>query len=325
MEQYCANKEEGDTMPCPMCRKEFFVPIGGLSKLNGNFFIERLIDAQSASGTSSSDVVNYCDVCLVGKQCKVEASTFCMECQEHMCDSCSIMHKSMKMSVTHHLSTIGDPSTMEAIKNKVRIAFCDKHRTEEIKFFCRNCKIPFCTTCFIAKHNKHECCEIGEKVEEFKKGFRQYSEDVSEQLAIVAQQSKEVDQQFAAFSICIDTAEKKILKKGEAIKRMVDRHTQALIADLNSHKTHFLKTHLTTKEELQRNMMMCESFVSYCQKAIEEADAVESIRMADELRTRAEELKGGRITQLVKLPDIQFHPSDVAINLHNNFGNIHGK
>ena len=204
-------------------------------------------------------------------------------------------------------------------------SFCDKHPTEEIKFFCRDCEIPFCTTCFIAKHNKHECCEIGEIVEEFKKDFKQYSDDVSEQLAIVDQQSNEVDRQFAAFSICIDTAEKKILERGEAIKRMVDMHTQALTADLNSHKTHFLKNHLTTKEELQRNMMMCESFVSYCQKAIEEADAVESIRMADELRTRAEELKKGRITQLVKLPDIQFLPLDVAINLSNSFGNISGK
>ena len=310
-------------MPCPMCRKEFIVPTGGLSKLNGNFFVERLIDAQSASA-SSSNVLN-CDVCLVGKQCKVEASSFCMECQEHMCDPCSTIHKSMKMSLNHHLSTIEDPSTMEAIRKKIRRAFCGKHPTEDIKFFCRDCKIPFCATCFIAKHNKHECCEIGEIVGEFKKGFKQYSQDVSEQLVIVERQSKEVDRQLAAFSICIDTAEKKILERGEAIKRRVDMRTQAVIADLNSHKTHFLKSHLTTKEELQRNMMMCESFVSYCQKAIEEADAVESIRIADELKTRAGDLKGERVTQLAKLPDIQFLLSDVAIILHNSYGNIHGK
>ena len=62
IEQYCKGKEEGDTMPCPMCRGEFSVPAGGLSKLSVNFFIEKLIDAQSASKE-----VN-CDVCLTGKQ-----------------------------------------------------------------------------------------------------------------------------------------------------------------------------------------------------------------------------------------------------------------
>ena len=320
IEQYCKDKETGDTMPCPMCRKKFIVPTGGVSKLNNNFFIERLIAAQSA--LIKNEVVN-CDVCLVGKQCQVEALSFCMECQENMCDSCSTIHKSMKISMSHHISTIGDyPSNVEAIKNKVRRAFCDKHPTKEIKFFCRDCKIPFCTTCFIAKHNKHECCEVGEIVGEFKKGFRQHSYDVSEILIKIKQESYGVDTQLASLSLCIETAEARILERSEEIKRMVERHTEALIAKLSSHKIQYLKSIQNKKEELQRNMMMCESFVSYCQKAIEEANAVESIRIADELRTRAEELKEKAISKCNNLPDIKFHSSDLdfATNLHNIIG-----
>ena len=329
IEQYCKDKETGDTMPCPMCRKEFIVPTGGLSKLSVNFFIERLITAQLVSATRSSDVdhVVDCDVCLIVKQSKVEASSFCIECHENMCDQCSTMHKGMKMTMSHHLSAIGDPSTMEAIRNKIQRTFCDKHPTEEIKFFCRDCKIPFCTTCFIAKHNKHECCEIEEIVEQFKSGFKQHSNDVSELLANIKEQSDQVDEQLASFSNCIDTAERSILERSDAIKRMVDTHTQALLVKLSSHKTQFLKTLQTTKEELQRNMMMCENFVSYCQKAIKEADAVESIRIADELRTRADELKKQPISKCSNLPDIQFHPSDldVAKNSNNIIGDIHGE
>ena len=323
IEQYCEKKEEGDALPCPMCRKEFSVPAGGLSKLSVNFFIERLIAVQSASRWN--EVVN-CDVCLAVKQCTVEALFFCMECQEYMCDPCSTMHMGMKMSMNHHLSAIGDPSTMEGIKNKIRRTFCDKHPKEEIKFFCRDCKIPFCMTYFIAKHNKHECCEIEEIIGEFKRGFKQHSDDVRNLLIIFKQQSDEVDEQLVSFTIRIDTAEKNILDRSEEIKLMVDRHTQALIAKLESHKTHFLKNYQSTKEELQRNMMMCENFVSYCQKAIDEADSVESIRIADELRTRAEELDE-LDPELNDLPKIQFHPSDldVATHLHNIVGNVRGE
>ena len=60
IEEFCEKKEEGDTLPCPVCRKEFVVPTGGLSKLSVNFFVERLIAVQSAS--SLNEVVN-CDVC----------------------------------------------------------------------------------------------------------------------------------------------------------------------------------------------------------------------------------------------------------------------
>ena len=73
-------------MPCPMCREGIPSSSWRLSRLNHNFFIERLIAVQAVSMVK--EVVD-CDVCLTGKQCKVEASFFCMECQENMCDSCS--------------------------------------------------------------------------------------------------------------------------------------------------------------------------------------------------------------------------------------------
>ena len=158
--------------------------------------------------------------------------------------------------------------------------------------------------------------KLEEIVEVFKKGFKQYSDNVSKVLIKIKQGSDEVDKEIASFSFCIDTAER-TCERSEEIRQMDERHTRALLVKLNSHKTTVLKNIQKTKEELQRNMMMCENFVSYCQKAIEEADAVESIRMADELRTRAEELKGKRIPKLNKLPDIKFLPSDfdIAANL----------
>ena len=42
IETYGKDKREGDTLTCPMCRREFRVPVGGLSKLSSNFCMERL-------------------------------------------------------------------------------------------------------------------------------------------------------------------------------------------------------------------------------------------------------------------------------------------
>ena len=167
IEQYCKGKEKGDTMPCPMCRKEFIIPTGGLSKLSVNCFIEKLIAVQSESGMN--EVENCRDVCLDEKQGKVEASFFCKECQKN--------HKSMKMTMTQHLSAVGDHSAIGKNKNEIRRAVCDKHRRKEIQFFCRDCRIPFCATCLIAEHNKHECCEIEDMVEELKNIFNQHYND----------------------------------------------------------------------------------------------------------------------------------------------------
>ena len=154
-----------------------------------------------------------------------------------MCDPCSNNHKSMKMSIHHHVSTIGDTSTVEDIRSKSQRTHCHKHPTEEIKFFCRDCKILFCTTCFIAKHNKHECCEVEEMAEEFKIGFKKLSADVNQLIITIKKQSDQVDAQLASFSNCIDTAEKSILERSDAIKRMVDMHTSFLLEKLGFQKT----------------------------------------------------------------------------------------
>ena len=142
----------------------------------------------------------------------------------------------------------------------------------------------------------------------------------------IKDQSDEVDKQLASFLICIDTAGKNILERNDEIKRMVDTRAQALLVKLNSHKTHVLKNLHTTKEELQRYMIRCENFASYCLKAIAE-EAVGRNLNEYVLRTRVEELKEMPVPELNIIPDIQLVASDldVTTNLRNILENIQGK
>ena len=228
--------------------------------------------------------------------------------------------------MNHQVSPIKDVSSVEVMKQKFAKKFCDKHSTEEINFYCNDCKITFCTKCFIGKHNKHNCCEIEEIIGGIKSGFKQHSDDVNQFLLDIKHQSEQVDEQVRTFSIGIDTTEKKIIERSEAIKQMVDRHTQVLLEKLNSQKSKILKNVQSTKEEIQRNMIICENFIAYCLKAIEEADAVESIRIAEELRTRADEIKRMTVPNLTSLPDINFLSSDVNTTKQDNIvGEILGE
>ena len=140
IEQYGKDTPEGDTLTCPLCRGEFKVPVGGLSKLRSNFFLEGLISTvKSVPGTVIQAV--DCDVCLIGKKCKEAASSFCTECQQSMCDQCSNIHGSMTISRSHQVSLLGDIIGTEAMKAKLRKQFCEKHSAEEIQFYCKGCKI----------------------------------------------------------------------------------------------------------------------------------------------------------------------------------------
>ena len=45
----CKDKQPGDRMPCPMCRKEFTIPDDGLSGLQKNFYVEKLLHVRKVS------------------------------------------------------------------------------------------------------------------------------------------------------------------------------------------------------------------------------------------------------------------------------------
>jgi len=54
LQSYCEDKQPGNRMPCPLCRKEFIVPDEGLSGLQKNFYIEKLLHVRKLSATAAA-------------------------------------------------------------------------------------------------------------------------------------------------------------------------------------------------------------------------------------------------------------------------------
>ena len=316
IEQYGVGKKEGEALPCPMCRREFKVPTGGMSKLSTNFFIDRLIIAHSIS------IEADCDVCTkVGKQGKVKAVSFCMTCRENLCDECCKIHKSMKMTMGHKLSPVGEVS--EATKKKLEASFCIRHSTKELEFYCHECKMPSCATCSITCHNSHKISEMCDIAETFKKDFLKHSDDVSVFMMNVKQRSERANEHVESFTQTIETLKSDIIERGDTIKRMVDKQTAELLEDLNFNKTSILHKIKSDLEELQRNMMICDNFKQFCTKVVTEADSVEVVRVADELKTRAEGVKMLSVPEPKTLPAINFMPLDLDIT--TKYRNIVGR
>jgi hypothetical protein len=56
------DKLRGEKVACPLCMKDVEIPAGGFNELPKNFFVQKLIDAKSLSGSQSSRV-KLCDIC----------------------------------------------------------------------------------------------------------------------------------------------------------------------------------------------------------------------------------------------------------------------
>ena len=74
----------GNTLSCPLCRMDFIVPAGGLSNLDGNFIVAKLIAAQSPAQSNAKN--HPCD-----KHPTKEIEYYCLQCKSVMCVSCHIV------------------------------------------------------------------------------------------------------------------------------------------------------------------------------------------------------------------------------------------
>ena len=62
IERLVSDKQPGDKVPCALCRKEFAIPEGGISKLPKNYFVEKLLGAKSITNILRHED-SLCDVC----------------------------------------------------------------------------------------------------------------------------------------------------------------------------------------------------------------------------------------------------------------------
>ncbi|CAI8029639.1 Tripartite motif-containing protein 2, partial [Geodia barretti] len=55
--------QEGQSLPCPQCRQDTLLPVGGVSGLQGAFYIHYLFDIQDALKKVSSSEQTMCNKC----------------------------------------------------------------------------------------------------------------------------------------------------------------------------------------------------------------------------------------------------------------------
>ena len=166
-------------------------------------------------------------------------------------------------------------------------------------------------------------CNIAAITKRSKNRFKTYLNGASKRLINIKKRSEKVSEKLDSFTDSIEQVKTIIVRRGEDIKRMVDTQTDDLLEELNSRKTFISKKMETIQENLQRDLLICDSFKQFCEKIVAEADYFETLSVSDELATRAAELKVMSIPEVEIFPQFEFIPSDFDIT--GNQKNIVGK
>ena len=321
LDQLWKDKQPGATVPCPLCRAEFIIPVEGVSSLPKNFFIEKLMEAQKVSETEHAVV--RCDICLKHEAPDSSSSVseiFCTECEQHMCKMCLKCHSSMNTTSKHRIIPTGSKLTAAEGLMHYPEARCPSHKGKEIDIYCMECKAAVCTICFITQHNGHKCSDIQQVTEDLKKRIRSDIEDTRKIVVEVDIASKQLENSLEDFNLSVKETESNIVQTGEKMKQLIDTHVRDLLQELGDEKIKRIKEFESVREELLVQRLSLESFIKYSEKILEKAVAADVASVANSLSVSGVSLKNKKMPRIGSSLKMSFIARDSLISeadVHN--------
>jgi len=156
LDTYCEAKQQAE-LACPLCRKIFILPSGGVLSLPNNIFISKLLQVHKSTvttGAKESDKESLCELCS-GAEGELTATSYCIECDQHICDRCAGAHQRLKLFKSHQVVRDAEIPSSEK-KIKLAVSYCGQHPAEQTRFYCYDCKVVTCHQCFVDKHRAHK-------------------------------------------------------------------------------------------------------------------------------------------------------------------------
>ena len=180
---------------CPLCRRKC------------RFKEKGVRDLPNKKPSSARVIPIYsCDMCnKMGE--KLEATGFCMDCNEQLCKRCYKYHNLQKHLKSHQIVDIKFKYVAKGNSN-----YCKEHPDQQNQIYCYDCKSIVCTRCHLNKHKEHKCCHIDECAEEFRQQLNAQINNIRRNISETKDILKILENDKKSFLENVTEVEKTLLK-----------------------------------------------------------------------------------------------------------------
>ncbi len=305
-----------------MCRKEFTIPAEGVKGLQHNFFLDDLISMRNTGVSSAkegqtggqgrrSHIRDKCEGC--GGETGHVATAYCVDCGEKLCDGCGARCRNRRAGA-HQVVKLGDAVKPELMRQ--RSSYCEWHSDELVKMYCceSQCKANICTVCYAVKHKGHECLEIQDVATELVQQIDQNIQTLGTSVTYIEKEKSDVEVMRKTFIGGVKKAEIAVRQKGEELVKLIHGEVERLVQTIQAVQVKTEKEIDVRHEELELIQVAVESFINYSTEVRDKGRPCDITRIANDLNTRASELK--KMTSTVSQyqpPTVTFTPAGASV------------
>ena len=282
-----AKRSRGRPFACPECRKEATLPPGGVEKLQGAFFVERMKDLFGKMAKAEGKVEAVCESCSGGGK----AVAFCRQCTEFICAECVAIHAKVKVFSGHKVSMLEDLKKGGAKNIPLKEApppKCSDH-DELMKIFCFDCNCVICHICVLYDHQKHKSTVIKKCAPESRKTLRDSLAPLRKVQADIARAEKKLN----ATEAQVDTQKNKVCKSlkqsFDQLKALLDQRKAELVKKASALAQEKRDALAAQRKGLQVAQAEIQSLVEFVERNVENTSDQDLMGIRTQLQTKVEE------------------------------------
>ena len=302
---------------CPECKRQFEIPgSGNPSELPTNVRINSLLDVLAIKECSTANVkCGNCDKCSA-------QTLYCFQCCSFWCEECILGHNIIRTNKEHKTLALKHFQDQDFEAVLKRPAFCQKkhHEKEELKFFCKGCKVAICNTCAVTLHEGHGKIPLQEATDARKiqinsviSSLKDKMVEKRKEVKKFLQKSMEVQAQVADVKSQVQTNVNKMIAIIEARK-------QEVYEAVDNQAKKSLETLSQKKGEVEKHVKMIESAIEQTESLMKRNFSTEILGFNETFDKILQEQGTQENRDTECIPRFRFTKSEKLINVLNSEG-----
>ena len=276
--------QNGRSLTCPTCRH--IVPLSerGVAGLQSDFHIDHLFEIQDAF--NKADDTN-CGNCEDGN-----ATGYCNDCGDFLCDKCQAAHKLMKYLRNHKLISLDElkAQVTSLVPPKKAVPHCPKHSENALKIYCDTCSTLICMDCTIRLHKDHNYDLVADVLTKHKEELVSSLKPVKEKLDSVQRALKDFDTRAKAIHDQRAAIEANIHKEIDGQHRLLDQRRAELMGELDMLTQQKLKDLAAQRDQVENTQVKLTSCLEYAEGGLKTGTDGEVLEMKSSILKRVKQI-----------------------------------
>ena len=302
---------------CPECKRQFEIPgSGNPSELPTNVRINSLLDVLTIKECSTANVkCGNCD--------KRSAQTlYCFQCCSFWCKQCILGHNIIRTNKEHKTLLLKDfqDQDFEAVLKQPAICQKKHHEKEELKFFCRGCKVAICNTCAVTLHEGHGKMPLQEAADACKIHISSMISSLKDKMVEKRKEVEQLNQKSMEVQAQVADVKSQVQTNVDQIIAIIEARKQDVFDAVDYEAKKSLEPLSQKKGEVENQVKIIESAIERTQFLMKRNFSTEILGFSETFDAILQEqgTQGNRDTEFI--PRFSFTKSEKLINLLNSEG-----